>query len=374
MQKVVVLGAGLIGKAIAIDLCKNYQVTSVDLNRDNLKQLEERHPIHTIEADVSDKRSVEQLVKGCDLVIGAVPGFLGLNTLKAVIESGKNIVDISFFDGDPFELDLLAKEHNVTAVIDCGVAPGLSNMLLAYHYQKINLTDFTCYVGGLPMERYLPFQYKAPFSPVDVLEEYIRPVRMMEAGKVVTRPALSEPEYIEFPKIGTLEAFNTDGLRTLLQTMPLANMKEKTLRYPGHRELMESLRNTGFLEKDALEIEGVSVRPLDVTAQLLLPKWKLMPNEEEFTVMQIVMEGQGKAKTEKIKYYLFDRFDQATQTSSMARTTGYTCTAVVKLILENQFSRKGICPPEYIGNESLAFEAVLEYLEERGIKLSREIQ
>nr|NIV16630.1 saccharopine dehydrogenase [Fodinibius sp.] len=323
MQKVVVLGAGLIGKAIAIDLCKNYQVTSVDLNRDNLKQLEERHPIHTIEADVSDKRSVEQLVKGCDLVIGAVPGFLGLNTLKAVIESGKNIVDISFFDGDPFELDLLAKEHNVTAVIDCGVAPGLSNMLLAYHYQKINLTDFTCYVGGLPMERYLPFQYKAPFSPVDVLEEYIRPVRMMEAGKVVTRPALSEPEYIEFPKIGTLEAFNTDGLRTLLQTMPLANMKEKTLRYPGHRELMESLRNTGFLEKDALEIEGVSVRPLDVTAQLLLPKWKLMPNEEEFTVMQIVMEGQGKAKTEKIKYYLFDRFDQATQTSSMARTTGY---------------------------------------------------
>ncbi|MBD3288578.1 saccharopine dehydrogenase [candidate division KSB1 bacterium] len=368
MQKIVVLGAGMVGKAIASDLCYDYDVTAVDINEAALQSLESNFPLKIQSVDLSDSAKVKTIVKDFDLVIGAVPGFMGFQTLETVISAGKNIVDISFFDDDPFKLDDLAKKKNVIAVMDCGVAPGMSNVLLGYHDARMQVDNFECYVGGLPVVRSLPFQYKAPFSPVDVIEEYIRPARFVENGNLVIRPALSEPELMEFRNIGTLEAFNTDGLRTLLSTMKhIPNMKEKTLRYPGHIELMRVFRETGFFDEAPVEINGTSIRPIDFTTKLLFPQWKLHKDDYEFTVMKIIISGKEDGKDARYEYHLFDRFDPRTETSSMARTTGYPCTAVARLILEKQFAKTGINPPEFIGADENCFNKILAYQMNRNI-------
>ena len=367
MKEITVFGAGLVGKAIVLELCKKYKVTAVDIDKNKLKFFEKIQSLSTIQADISNAKSIQKIIQNVDLVIGAVPGFLGFEFLKNVIKCKKNIVDISFFPEDPFQLNKLAKEHNVTAIVDCGVAPGMSNLILGHHNQLMKVESFECLVGGLPFERSLPYQYKAPFSPSDIIEEYTRPARIVENGTVVTKPALSEAEYVEIEPVGTLEAFNTDGLRTLLKTMKIPNMKEKTLRYPGHIEYIRVLRETGFFDKEKIQIENMNISPIDVTSKLLFPKWKLEENEPEFTVMRITIKGIEQGKQKQYKYHLYDKFDDKTKISSMARTTGYTCTAVADLVLEEKFNQKGICPPEFIGMKTDYFEKIISYLKARNV-------
>jgi saccharopine dehydrogenase-like NADP-dependent oxidoreductase len=363
MKKIVVLGAGLVGNAIAIDLAKQHFVTSADRSAEALKKLSGKG-VETVQANLSDANEIKRLVSGFDLVVGALPGFMGFQALRAIIEAGKNVVDISFFPEDPFELDELAKQHGVTAVVDCGVAPGMGNIILGYFHARMKVEKFRCMVGGLPQVREWPWEYKAVFSPIDVIEEYIRPARYVEGGRVVTREALSDPELIDFEGIGTLEAFNTDGLRSLIRTMSgIPDMIERTLRYPGCIEYLRVLREAGYFSYDEIEVNGHKIRPVDMTAKLLFPKWKLKPGEGDFTVMRIEVAGEGKTFT----YDLLDRYDPVTDTISMARTTGYTCTAVANLVLSGRFGRKGICPPEFAGAEDGAFEFVLAYLAERGV-------
>ena len=249
----------------------------------------------------------------------------------------------------------------------------MSNIILGYHNEKMSVERFECYVGGLPVVRTLPYEYKTPFSPIDVIAEYTRPARIMENRELIVRPALSEVELVEFEGIGTLEAFNTDGLRTLLKTMPVPNMKEKTMRYPGHARFMNALRDTGFFDENSMEVNGTSVRPIDVTAKLLFPKWKLAKDEEEFTVMRVLIEGKENDKDKKYSYSLFDRFERNSGTSSIARTTGYTCTAVARLVLENQFTTKGICPPEYLGTAEGCFELIMKHFKKRNIEYRVEV-
>jgi saccharopine dehydrogenase-like NADP-dependent oxidoreductase len=251
--------------------------------------------------------------------------------------------------------------------MDCGVAPGLSNMILGYHAGRMAVAGFRCLVGGLPARRSWPWQYKAPFSPIDVLEEYTRPARLMENGVIVTKPALSDPELVEVEPVGTLEAFNTDGLRTLLKTTPAPNMAEKTLRYPGHIELVRVLRESGFLGTEPISVRGTTVRPIDLTAALLFRQWRLAEGEAEFTALRATVWGRESGQDRRYDYRLFDRTDPQTGISSMARTTGYTCTAVARLILAGRFTRRGICPPEYVAADAGCFRAVLADLAARGV-------
>ena len=181
---------------------------------------------------------------------------MGYKTLEASINCGKNIVDISFFPEDVLQLDQLAKEKGVTVITDCGVAPGMSNFIIGRYNEEMKIDALEIYVGGLPKVRKKPFQYKAPFSPADVIEEYTRPARLMENGHIIVRPALSEVEWIHFENLGTLEAFNTDGLRSLLYTMPhIKNQKEKTMRYPGHVDIIRSLKESGFFSETPIDVE-----------------------------------------------------------------------------------------------------------------------
>jgi len=367
MKKIIVLGAGMVGRAMAIDLAKDFEVTSADISNENLDRLKP-FGINTVQADLMDKEKIKSLIADKDLVIGAVPGFMGFDTFKTVIESGKNTSDISFFDEDPFVLDELAKKNNVTAVMDIGVAPGMDNIILGFHNKRMEVTDFVCLVGGLPAARIWPYEYKAPFSPIDVLEEYTRPARFVKESKLVIKPALSEPELMDFNEIGTLESFNSDGLRSLIKTMPnIPNMIERTLRYPGHIELMRVMRETGFFSKEEIIVKGVAIRPLDVTSKLLFPKWKLGDEENEFTVMRVIVAGNENGTQKTYTYNLLDRYDNATKTSSMARTTGYTCTGAARLILENKYNRKGVSTPEFIGEDENNFNAMINYLKARNI-------
>ncbi|MBA2422353.1 MAG: saccharopine dehydrogenase NADP-binding domain-containing protein [Chitinophagales bacterium] len=367
MKKITVLGCGMVGRAIAVDLAKFYNVTSVDINKRNLDLLPFTANIETEEADLSNSQHITSVIANADLVIGAVPGFMGFEMLRTVISNRKNIVDISFFPEDPFLLDELAREQNVTAVVDCGVAPGMDNIILGYHNERMEVSQFICLVGGLPFRRTMPFQYKAPFSPIDVLEEYTRPARLVENGKVVVKPALSEIEEVEFEEIGTLESFNSDGLRSLVKTMEITNMKEKTLRYPGHAKLMEILRDMGFFSKGEIQAGEIRVSPLKVAAALLFPKWKYENHEKDFTVMRVVIEGIENGISKVYRYDLFDEYDIASQTSSMARTTGYTCTGAATMLLEGIYVKKGIIPPEYLGKDEKCYHFLLSYLKERGI-------
>jgi saccharopine dehydrogenase-like NADP-dependent oxidoreductase len=367
MKKIIVLGAGLVGKSMAVDLAKKYDVTSVDINEKALSELKSLG-IQTLKADIGNKTILTALLHPFDLVIGAVPGFMGFETCQTVIEAGKNMVDISFFPEDPFLLDELAIKNNVTIVMDCGVAPGMGNIILGYHDKKMKINSYECLVGGLPLVREWPYEYKAVFSPIDVIQEYIRPARYVQHGQIVTREALSDAELVQFDEVGTLESWNSDGLRSLIKTMAhIPDMIEKTLRYPGCIEYLRVLRETGFFSYEEIDVNGVKIKPVDLTAKLLFPKWKLKPGEEEFTVMRIRMTGVENGQEKKIQYDLLDRTDRPTGTLSMARTTGYTCTAVAHLVLDGKYSRKGISPPEYLGEEKENFNFVVDYLKERGV-------
>jgi saccharopine dehydrogenase-like NADP-dependent oxidoreductase len=359
MKKIIVLGAGLVGSAIAIDLSKNHNVTSADLNSEAFEKFKNYSNIQTVQADLSDTKKLKELVADFDLVVGAVPGFMGYQTMKAVIEAGKNMVDISFMAEDFMQLDRLAKKHYVTVVADCGVAPGMGNIILGHHNKKMHVKNYECLVGGLPVVREWPYEYKAVFSPIDVIEEYTRPARFIQNYEMVTKEALSDPELIHFDGIGTLESWNSDGLRSLMQTMKnIPNMIEKTLRYPGCIE---------YFSYDEIEVNGTKIRPIDVTSKLLFPKWKLKEGEEDFTIMRIVIEGVENDAPVKYIYNLLDKFERETQTISMARTTGYTCTAVANLILDGGFSKPGVNPPEFVGEKEGNLSYILKYLEERGV-------
>ena len=366
-KKIIVLGAGLVGKAIAQDLSKNFDVTSADINKRTLDAINSDDKIPTIQADLSESEIIKSIIKDFDLVVGALPGFMGYETIKNVIEEKKDIVDISFFPEDPFPLDELAKRQNVTVITDCGVAPGMSNIILGYHNERMSIENYKCFVGGLPVDREWPFEYKAVFSPIDVIEEYTRPARFIEEGKLIVKEALTDPEIIHFDDIGELEAWNSDGLRTLMKTMNVPNMIEKTLRYPGTIDYIKVLRDCGFFSYEDVEVNNNKIRPIDLTSKLLFPKWELKPGEEDFTVMRVIVEGFENGLKKSYVYDLYDKFDTVTKTTSMARTTGYTCTAAVNLLIEGSFSRKGICSPEYLGIDEENFEFVIDYLKERGI-------
>jgi len=369
-KKIIVLGGGMVGSAMAIDLCETHQVTLADRNRDRLVQVKGKcNALDILDLDVTDTIKLKSALVPFDLVVCAVPGFLGFNTVRTIIGSGKNVVDISFFPENCLDLDSLAKKHNVTAIVDCGVAPGMGNLLLGYYNEKLQLTDFECLVGGLPKLKKWPFSYKAPFSPVDVIEEYTRPARYVENGNMITREPLTDCEFVEFDRVGTLEAFNSDGLRSIIFTMPhIPNMKEKTLRYPGHVEYVRVLKESGFFSTNKIQINGSEVSPLDFTCKVLFNEWKLGETEEELTVMRITMKGKNpKGELEKVVYNLYDEYDVKSQTSSMARTTGYTATAAANMFLDGLFTEKGVFPPELIGKHEVSFNYILSYLKQRGV-------
>lgn len=369
-MKILVLGAGLVGGPMAMDLARDgeFEVTSADISAEALLKLRGFPGIQTIKADLGDLPELVALANGFDLVVSAVPGYMGYRTLETLIECRKNVVDIAFFPEDMFGLDEKAKANGVAVICDMGVAPGMSNVLLGYGASMLDhLEKGIIYVGGLPVVRTWPYEYKAVFSPIDVIEEYTRPARYIDGGRLVVREALSDPELIDFPGIGTLEAFNSDGLRTLATTLKGDYMIEKTLRYKGHIEKMAVLRDTGFFSKEPININGTLISPLEFTSRLLFPKWKLEAGEEDLTVMQVITEGVKDGIRQRYTWNLYDRYDIASGIHSMARTTGYAATMAARLIAGGLYQEKGVSAPEFLGRNPVFVNYLLEGLRRRGV-------
>lgn len=369
-MKVIVLGAGLVGAPMAFDLSKNneFDVTVADFSLTSLSKFSNYDNIKTIQLDVTNKVELKSAISDFDFILNALPGFLGFETMRTILESGKNVVDISFFPENPFDLNDIAENNNVTAIVDCGVAPGMSNLLVGYLASQLDkVENVEIYVGGLPEKRELPYEYKAVFSPIDVIEEYTRPARYIENGRLVIKPALTDIELMNFPNIGTLESFNSDGLRTIAETISAPNMKEKTLRYPGHVEKMKLLRETGFFNKEEIEVNGINISPLDFTSKLLFPKWKLEEGEVDITVMKVIVNGTKNEQKLDSSYFLYDKYNPETKVNSMARTTGYTATMALRMLAKGLFTQKGIVAPEFIGKDEKCVNFILSGLEERGI-------
>ena len=370
-KRVVVLGAGMVGEAIARDLAGDggLRVDVADLRLESLERVAGRAKVGTVQADLGDAHAVARLVRGYDLVVGALPSVIGLEALRTVIESGRDVVDISFMPENALDLDPLARERGVTAVVDCGVAPGLSNMMCGAAAARLDpLESVEIYVGGLPVARHWPFDYKAGFAPWDVLEEYTRPARVVEHGRVVVKEPLSEPELLDIPGVGTLEAFNTDGLRSLAHTLRAPFMKEKTLRWPGHAELMRVLKDSGFFSLAPIEVGGQQVRPRDVTAALLFPMWTFEEGEADLTVMRVRLVGRESGERVAHAWDLVDRFHEETGLRSMSRTTGYVATSVARLVAGGGFRRPGVHPPETLGAIPGRLDGVLADLTARGVR------
>lgn len=373
-MRFIVLGGGLVGSVIAEDLARDghHEVTLADVRPGALERASARmgEAVRTVQADLSDVDTLKRVTEPFDVVCGALASAIGYQSLRAVVECGKPFSDICFMPEDGWELDSLAKEHGARVVIDCGVAPGMSNLLAAYSARQMARCDrVSIYVGGIPKHPQPPFRYKAAFSPHDVLEEYIRPSRIVEHGRMVIREALTEPEMLDFAEMGQLEAFNTDGLRSLASTLDVPNMVEKTLRYPGHRALMEQFRAAGLFSQDPVEVDGMAVRPLDLTSAVLFPQWTYEPGEADLTIMRIVIEGaEESGSTIRHTWELHDEHDASSDTSSMARTTAFPCSIVARMLADETINEQGVTAPEGLAGNEDVVQRMLTELNERGVQ------
>ena len=370
-----VLGAGLVGAPMAEDLAADprFKVTVIDRDVAALSRVAARADVAVREADLSRASDIRRAISGADLVIEATPGHMGFATLKAVIEAGVDVVSISFFPEDPFELDALARERGVIAVVDCGVFPGMGSVLCMDAVRSLDAARAVeVLVGGLPEHPTPPLNYRSVFSPSDVIEEYVRPARYLRGGEEVVRPALSDVERVDWPGLGELESFNTDGIRTLARTLGVPDLREKTLRWPGTAAQMQLLRDVGLFDEAPVSVGGgVEVRPVDVTLPLLAAQWRMPDGEDDVTVLEIRVSGERGGREQEIVWRLFDRRDPESGHLSMARTTGYTATSVVRAIAAGLYGEQGITPPEYLGRDPELTAFLLEELGRRGVKYER---
>jgi len=375
MTKAITLGAGMVGSLIACDLAKDpsFEVLAVDYSEkslENARALADRLgvTIETRVADCSDQSVITELAQEADILCGALASHLGRNALEAIAKAGAAYVDISFMPEDALALDALAKETGARCVVDMGVAPGMSNLLAAVVARDLAPCEtLRIFVGGLPKERFKPYEYKAGFAPADVIEEYTRPARLVVDGKTVVREALTEPEPIDFPGVGTLEAFNTDGLRSLVDTLDVPDMAEKTLRYPGHIDLMRAMRDTGLFSKEPVEVGGVKVVPLELTSKLLFPLWTYEEGEADLTVMRIFGEARGK----RVQWDVYDELDPSVNTTSMARTTAFPAAIVARLLVDGTISDPGVHAPEAFADRDDILDVLLSELGDRGVRYTR---
>jgi lysine 6-dehydrogenase len=374
MPRVTVLGAGLVGAFVARTLAEDgFDVTAVDRSEAALGTLAGIPGLATRRADLSSPSAIAAAVADADVVAGAVPGFLGHAMLRTVLDCGKPVSDISFAPEDPLVLDGLAKAKGVPAIVDCGVSPGLSNLACGRAAARFDtLESVVISVGGLPFERVPPWEYRAVFSPTDVIEEYTRPARLVEDGRLVTKPALSDVAPFEVPGVGTLEGFLSDGLRTVLTTVKAKKLCERTLRWPGHAAKARFLREAGFFSETPVEAGGVRVAPRAVAEALIFPQWKRGADEEEFTVLRIESHGTRAGAALRLVHGLFDRTDPRTGATSMARTTGFPCVIGVHLLAEGTFRSPGVHPPESLGRDAKLWDAFVSGLAARGIAFTEE--
>jgi saccharopine dehydrogenase-like NADP-dependent oxidoreductase len=374
MLRVIVLGCGKIGSVMARDFSESNRGAEVVLaDRSEERAREAAAGIEGagwVALDTADRLELVRALKGFNLVLGALPGDYGYGALEASVEAGVDMVDVSYTPEIPLGLDGPAKEADVTVIPDCGVAPGLSSILVGRAASRLDRVESAhILVGGIPETPVPPLGYTITWSAEGLIDEYVREVSVVEGGRVVHVPALSGLEEVEFPGVGRLEAFYTDGLRTLVDSLPgVDSMYEKTLRYPGHVEGVRLLRELGFFDEEPLEVEGRKVSPRLLTARLLERSLR-RPEVGDLLAMIVEVRGKASGEASGYSYYVLDRFDRAGGVTAMARTTAYTASTVAGMLAGGAIEEKGVVPPERLGmNEGVA-EGLLSELGKRGVNV-----
>jgi len=375
VTKILVVGCGKVGSEIARDLAGSTEVDSViamDASSQNLKLLKKRAPkkVQTVRLSISQEQRFHALLKKVDLVCGALPGRLGFDLMTETVKAGRDTVDISYTPRDAFLLQRTAKEVGCRVVPQCGVAPGFTNMCVGDASRKLDeMRSVEVFVGGLPEKPEPPLNYRIVFSLEDVVNEYSRPVQVIEGGKRKKVEALSGRGHISFPGVGKLEYFLTDGLGSLPRSYPKTReMHEFTLRYLGHADMMQTLRVLGFFERNPVKIGGVEVEPRQLTIEMLRGAMS-RGSPEDFLALRVDVKGLSHGKKVHLQYQLLDHYNGKSGVSAMARTTAYPCTSVALLVGRGRIKETGIVTPERIAQGEGLFQFVLNRLAERGVKM-----
>jgi len=371
-MKVLVLGCGMMGAAIALDMVKSDEVSKVVVaDYDNTKskivvaQLKS-DKVSSRLTDVRDIQATKNLMKGFDVAVCALPEGLNVFANRAAIGAGVHLVDLAYGQ-ELAKLDGAATRAGITILVDCGVAPGITNILAAYGASLMDeVDDIQIVCGGLPQKPLPPLGYRIVWSTWGLVNMYCGKARIVRDGKVVEVDAMADLETIKFPGFGRLEAFTTDGLSTLLVTMKgrVKNMVEKTARYPGHAEKILAMRDSGLFSTEPVEVGGMRVVPRKV-AVAVLDKALRIGDEKDVTVLRVDVVGKKNAKGVRKSFVMVDRFDEEQGVTSMARTTGYTAAIVARMVARGEIDERGVVPPETAVVK--VFKRFRSELEDRGI-------
>ena len=374
-MKVLVVGSGKVGSEISRDLARSDEVGSViavDASFENLKLLKKNadKKIRTQQLSIFQRKRLHSLLGEVDLVCGALPGRLGFELLTETAKAGKDAVDISYTPKDPFLLQRTAKENECQIVPQCGVAPGFTNMCVGDAYRQLDqMRSVEIYVGGLPEKPEPPLNYRIVFSLEDVVNEYSRPAHVIENGRPKTVDALSGRGQLSFPGVGKLEYFITDGLGSLPRSYPKTKeMHELTLRYPGHADMMETLRVLGFFERGPTRVFGTELIPRELSIELLR-KAMSIGSPEDFLALRVEVKGTVGGKQIGLRYQLLDHYNRRSRVSAMSRTTAYPCTSVALLVGLGKIKETGIVTPEKIAQDQGRFKYVLDRLNKHGVRV-----
>jgi saccharopine dehydrogenase-like NADP-dependent oxidoreductase len=361
--KILVLGAGMIGRVLAQELVRSgAEVVVGDREKRTIPGCK------YVKMDVTDQSSLVNILKGgYDTIASAVPGHLGYGVMEAAIKAGTDLVDVSFGEQDPLKLDGKAKSAEIVIIPDCGVAPGISNFLVGLGMSKIrDPKEAHIKVGGLPEKPAPPLNYRLVFSAEALVDEYTRKARIVKNGKIVEVEALTGLETFEFPGVGKLECFYTDGLRTLVDTLKLKDMDEKTIRYPGHVEKVKTMVDLGLF---ASEPEILGVKPREFMEEFISSRLRLKKGERDITILEVGVKGGGGS----ITFRMLDKFDEKKEISSMSRTTGYPIAILSLLVAKKEIEKKGVIPLEILGQDQRISSIILKELEARSIRIQEQI-
>jgi lysine 6-dehydrogenase len=372
-----VLGAGLQGSACAYDLLQNPDVSQVrlaDLRFDHLaeflKPLSGPRLIPTT-LDVRDREAVLAVMRESDAVMSAIPYYLNLQLAECAVEAGVHFCDLGGNTEIVFQQKALAERASakgVTIIPDCGVAPGMVNILAEHGIQQLDTVDSVrIYVGGLPQNPEPPLNYQVVYSLEGVLDYYTTRSWVLRDGQRNQVAALSEREPVEFPApVGTLEAFHTaGGLSTMAFRYEgkIPEMEYKTLRYPGHAEIMEAIRELGLLDLEPVDVKGIKVVPRDLFVAAVGPK--LTKNGKDLLALRVTVRGTKGGKPAERRFDLVDRYDEAHGVSAMMRTTGYSLSITGQMQVRGEVGPPGVWTPD----ECMPAEAYIRELRARGIDL-----
>ncbi len=377
-MKMLVLGAGFQGSACAYDLLQNPEVTEVrlaDLHTEHLAEFlvpfSGNRLIFT-PLDVRNKEAVAALMRECDAVMSAIPYYFNFELAQQAVDAGVHFSDLGGNTEIVFKqktLDLEAKKKGITVIPDCGLAPGMVNILAEHCINQLDKVDtLRIFVGGLPQDPEPPLNYQIVYSLEGVLDYYTTLSWVLRDGKRTQVKALSEVEKVKFDgRVGELEGFHTaGGLSTMAFRYEgkIPTMEYKTLRYPGHAAIMEAIRELGLLEMNPVDVKGVKVVPRDLVVAAMGPRLT-KPNGKDLVALRVFAEGTKDGKRKKVGWELVDFYDDKHDISAMERSTGYSLSITGQMQARRELGKAGVFTPD----EAIPAEKYVSELAKRGVEI-----